>query len=755
MDNWVIDSNELKDNRNEFLQSIFAIGNGYMAARGLNSFESRKPNEQCTYIAGLFDYFDEPYTDMVNTPNYLKCRFYINNELISFNEQTIMDRNLCLNMKEGTLFTKYRLKTGNRSIIEVTEKYFMSLTDTHKCCVEYQLKPINFSGDISFETGIDYNVSNSVIHDDQTKEDIGVFRFLDYIDTKYSDDKIGLHLRTKKTTYDLVESFTCISEGLQPRRVSERHYEALRFDTFMNQEERVIFHKYISVFTSRDIDVKDTDHLMDKGLQSLENSLNLGYEALMEEQIQKWNEVWYISNVTVSGNQDIDKKLRYHIFQLIQNNASDSPHVNIGARGLTHGRYKGCYFWDTEIFMLPFYLYTNPEAAKNLLLYRYSTLDDARYNAIKQNVSGARYPWMCTINGVDQCDTWDIGLSEIHITADIAYAVQHYYEVTGDIDFIRNYGLEMLIETARYWCSRFTYDASRDCYNLLWVKGPNEYGGVTVNNTYTVMMACFNIQKALDWIEYLSEKDIAIIDKLAKRIKFDYKEIDDFKNIINKSVILYDESKKLYIEDEHFMEMEPINLKEVKLDDIALYKKICFDRLQRYQVVKQADIILLMLLLPHRFNAQEMQAAWNFYEPLTTHDSSLSFATHAQMAARIKENELAKSYLYKSISLDYDNIMDNTHKEGLHLGALGGTWLSIISGFAGIYLKGGQIHVEPNIPEEWGKLSFKLYLKSSLVQFKMDYQQVEIKLLNGNSIDLIVEDESIVLSYTEIYKKFL
>jgi trehalose/maltose hydrolase-like predicted phosphorylase len=755
MSSWEINSKELIDNREEFLESIFTIGNGYMAVRGFDSFKPKKTYEQCTYIAGLFDYYEKPYTDMVNTPNYLISSLYIDNNLVNFDNITIKEKTQVLQMKKGMLDNKYILELENGYQLELKEEKFLSIFDKHTVCVRYSIKSLNFSGLLGFETGINCNVSNKIIHDDQTKDDIGQYKFLDIDEINRKNNCISIKLNTRKTGYSLVEAFTCISDGIMPTMKSCDRYEALKFECQLNDGETKTFTKYISIYTSRDVVKNEKDNLIDVSIDALQNSISMGYEILLKEHIDKYNDIWNISNISISGDKNTEKKLRYNILQLIMNNACDNSNVNIGARGLTHGRYKGCYFWDTEIFMLPFYLYTNVEAAKNLLLYRYNTLNDARNNALEQNVLGARYPWMCTIDGNEQCDTWDIGFSEIHITADIAYAVQHYYEATGDLEFIENYGLEILIETARYWCSRFTYDKDNDCYNLLWVKGPNEYGGVTVNNTYTVKMACYNIKKAIEWIDFFNKNNKKIIDQLVNKISITKEELRVFNDVTKKVVILYDNDKQLYIEDEHFMQMEPINLKDVKVNDSALYNKICFDRLQRYQVVKQADILLLMLLLPQDFNEKQKLVAWEFYEPITTHDSSLSFATHAQIGARIGKTKEAIDYFNKSISLDYDNVMNNTHKEGIHIGASGASWQSIICGFAGIYVCNGQINVEPNIPKQWGEVNFKLYLKGSLLEFTILSKGINIELIEGKCIDINVLGNKRSLSINDPIKIFL
>jgi len=345
---------------------------------------------------------------------------------------------------------------------------------------------------------------------------------------------------------------------------------------------------------------------------------------------------------------------------------------------------------------------------------------------------------MCSIDGTEQCDTWDTGCCEVHITADVAYAINQYYEVTGDETFIKDYGAEILIKTARYWKSRFTYSKDSDVYNMLFVKGPNEYGGVTVNNTYTTIMAINNFKLAMKAIDLLKSKYTDDWNKLRQKISFCDCEIEKWKDIIGKAVINYDPQRALYIEDDNFLKLEPINVEELKKNDEPLYKKVSFDRLQRYRVLKQADVILLMTLLPDMFTTEEKNSAWNFYEPITLHDSSLSFGTHALFAARLGLKEKAFEYFIKSSRLDLEDIMHNTGKEGIHFASLGATWQAVIYGFGGVELKNGMISIDPKLPDSWKSLSFKLLYRNCIISVTILRDIIELFLDEKSCCEKIV-----------------
>ncbi|HEX7714833.1 MAG TPA: glycosyl hydrolase family 65 protein [Bacillota bacterium] len=737
-DAWSIEPKNLPLRDQKFYESIFALGNGYMGVRGFDEEEDRGTRyELCTYIAGIFDYFHPRFTDMVNTPNFWRTKIAINGENFSNGDECTKS----LNMREGTISRRiiWKDKNGNSTLIETVK--FLSLYSVHSAVLRVKITPLDYDGEISLETGIDADVRNNLIPDDQMKEEFDLYEFLSEAGQGNSDDHVMyISLKTGKSQFELCEGFgiNLTSNGNpvshEDQLIQKDKYIARKVGFRVKKNQAYILDKFISVWTSRDT----VDTLCDTVVDAVGTLLDKGFDQVLTEQRKAWQEKWEVSDIFIDGDDQCQQALRYSIFQLIQTNAENDPKVSIGARGVMHGRYKGCYFWDTEIFMFPFYLYTNPGAARDLLMYRYFTLPGAEKNARQQNVDGARFPWMSSIDGTEQCDTWDIGFSEVHITADIAYAVNQYYEVTGDMEFIKNYGLEMLIQTARYWRSRFTYDQPQDRFNMLFVKGPNEYGGVTCNNTYTTMMAIHNLQTAEKFISLLKQLHPMAWEAVKNKVNFSETEIGIWDEIIAKAVINYDVEKNLYIEDDNFFKLEPIDIRNVKEDDIPLYRKICFDRLQRYRVLKQADVLLLMLLLPNRFSKQEKLAAWNLYEPITTHDSSLSFGTHAAMAARLNLAETAYHYFLKSIRLDLDDNMENTGLEGIHFAGLGASWQAVINGFCGIGLSNEELVVDPHLPVSWKKIRFKLIYRNCRISFDFTRGNTAIRLEAGDCEELTI-----------------
>lgn len=729
---WEITQTGYCPEKEAFFESIFSIANGYMGMRG---FDEEKNDDKgylnCTFIAGIFDYFKPGTTDMVNVPNFNNFKVTANGKTFSFADSVISEYSRFLNMKNGTLRRSFIWEdnAGNRTRIESLK--FMSIYDKHICCIKYSITPLNYEGPITVETGIDGCVSNNPVNDDQVKNDINPVTFLNDFETGIHESIGYLSAITKGTRYKISMAF-CV-ENMHPGTGCREEFTTgdkviLKSIEFYGKSKcKYEFCKYISVYTSR-------DNIQEPAQESIKCALiaeKAGFEMLYDRNCELWERRWDISDIRIEGDDLSQQGIRYNIFQLLQAFDDDNSGVSIGARALTHSRYKGCYFWDTDIFMLPYYLYTNPKAARNLVMYRYNTLQGARENAKAQNMEGARYAWMCTTDGLEQCDTWDIGLSEVHVTADIAYAVNNYAYATGDEAFMADFGAEILIETARYWRTRFTYESKSGKYNLLFVKGPDEYCGVSNNNTYSIFMAINNFKAAALAVEFLKCKHPDKFRILKDKLSFDESEIAAWDNIASNVNINYDKEKKLYIEDDNFLKLEPRDIKTIKSGNQASYHNICFDYLQRLRVVKQADVLLLMLLLPDSFSAEEKKAAWDFYEPITLHDSSLSFGSHAQFAANIGLMDKAYDYFLKCVRYDLDDVMGNTGREGLHMASMGSAWQAVVFGFAGVSMEGGSIRVNPALPKEWNGISFSLIYRKKLYRvhmFRDKYGKVQTTL---------------------------
>lgn len=702
---WEIVNNDFMMDKG-YRESIFSQGNGCIGVRGYLP-EGRKNDNahRSTFLAGFFEYIRPGITDMVNQPEFSCSQLILNG--INTNDLAVEEFSESLNMRDGTLRWNYTVVDQNNCRTGIETTRFLSMDNTHAAAVRFQIKPINYDGTLLFETGIDGGVMNLPISDNQLTKNTEFVRLWEKTEPHSSGISAGLHAETgysKRVT--AIEYRLNLKEipAEAVKAVIREDYSGSLLELPIKQGTTYVIDKLISVASYR-----DSDKPVAVAADIADQCQKKGFDRMLAATRTAWDNIWKRSDVKLeTDEEELQGAVRYNIFMLVQNDSAHDSHASIGARGIMHGRYKGCYFWDTEIFMLPFFLHTNPEAAKNLLMYRYHTLKDAVESAKGFSLDGARYSWMSSDTGFEQCETWDTGCCEIHITADVAYAMNRYLEVTKDEEFFKDYAAEVYLQTARYWSSRFSYDRNKEQYNLLFVKGPDEYCGVTSNNFYTVRMAVHNLKLAKDTVLNMEQKYPDEWERLKERIDFKQQEIARWEDIIEKSVTYYDETRKLWIQDDTFEKLEPLDIKAYKMDDTSLYNKLSFDRLQRYQVLKQPDVLMLMSLFPEAFSEEEQQAAWYYYEEKTLHDSTLSFSIHSMMAARLGHIKKAEEYFYKGTYLDLHDIMKNTSNEGIHVASLGASWQALVFGYAGVWVNSNGITCNPHLPEGIRKMEFTI-----------------------------------------------
>ena len=643
----------------DYAETIFFLGNGRIGCRGYIPFEpENRPIQQGLFLAGTFGEIKPGITDFVNLPTPVFDRILINNKPGRLTSEIVRD----LDLEHSILTFEFTLN----DTIQIKAERFFSSDDVRFMIQRFTIKaPSNVS--ITIDTGINEESCNCPVPDDQVKENTETINLSKRISlTHHNDSLIAKYLITG-THLKITEQLTIHTNDFEIKHTNEAlmHLDAIMNPAASNDITTYSYEKFTQINSSRDINLSDST----PDVISFQNF----YNKHLDKKKKKWDICDIDSNIIVKEFENSAKTitaLRYNIFQLINNCSRLDPTVSIGARGLTHTRYKGCYFWDTDIFMLPFYLATDKEAAKNLCMYRINNLDAARDYAKKLNLSGARFPWMTSFDGSEQCETWDIGCSEIHITADVVYAINNYIQKYNDQDFYINHATELYIETARYWLSRYTYDSTGNTANLLFCKGPDEYCGITTNNLFTNVMVQHNLRLAIKAASDLKQDNT----KTYNRLGISDSEIKAWSRLEKDIPWPRDPESGHLTTDDTFHLLEKVDISKLKPDDSASYHTTCFDRLQRYKVVKQADVILLMTRLPELFSKKERLTAWNDFEPLCLHDSTLSFASHALFAVQNGITDKAMYYFSKALFLDIYDVMNNTGKEGLHMAGMGEIW---------------------------------------------------------------------------------
>lgn len=636
----------------EFYESIFFIGNGRLGIRGYVSSEpAHRPIQKGVYLAGIFGEIKPGITDFVNLPTPV----YDKIDIDGIEAELASDIERVLDMKTATLTMRYTLRSGVKTLNVEYQRY---LPKEHPALIMQRLVfTPNADMELSISSGILLDSCNSPIPDDQTKANSETIQLSKLVSCSASEKCICC-------SFDILGANLAVTQEVKfycpDFQYSHNSGANAVYSTTAKAHKRLVFDKAASILTSRDVDPR---------IASIPD--DWAYDELFDEHKIIWEATWSKCDLSVPTiDEEMQTGLRFSMYNLMGSCNTKDPTVSIGARGLSHGRYKGCYFWDTDMFMLPFFLENDLEAARNLCDYRVRSLPAAKMHSPKMNTAGARYPWMAALDGSEQCETWDIGCSELHITADVAYALDAYCKKSGDEEFYLDKAAEVFIETARFWVSRYTFRPEAQKADLLFCKGPDEYCGITNNNLFTNVMVQHNLELAIQAAKDLQEKR----PDLYRALGITREEVAHMAALRDAIPWPHDPTTGHLAQDETLHLLEPVDLNDVKLDAGASYHHVCFDRLQRYKVIKQADVLLLMTRLPHLFTAAEKQAAWDDFEPLCLHDSTLSFASHALFALQNDIKKEGYEYLRKALLLDLRDVMGNTGHEGLHLACMGEAW---------------------------------------------------------------------------------
>ncbi len=637
----------------EETESIFSVGNGVMGIRGFSLQTPKyRPHDHATFHAGLYEEIRPGITDLVQLPDVFGIR-------IDGVEEGHVHH--ILNLQTG-VYTQKWMADG----LTVETSRMASMADTQCICVRLKVRS-DADRTIHVTDVWEDKAANLPVNDDQMIEQTQCVCLLETV-LKTPDEML---LKTIHGAHTIRIVKTVSGMGKVTLKAGETCTAEKQIRILMDEEK----------------------------------PNNAGADPWLANE-SAWAALWRDCDIQMDTQPEIQGAVRYNVFELLASNSAQDRHVSIGARGLTHGRYKGNTFWDTDVFLLPFFCWQRPRAARNLVLYRCDRLDDARELAKSQSLCGARYPWMCAESGKEQCESWDIGCCETHITADVAYAMSRYEEITAD-ESLNQRIAEVYLETARYWKSRFTWEEKHNQFSSFFVKGPDEYCGATVNNMFTNWLARYNVRLAL---------------KHASMTQDERDEMSFFEKHI---AILYDEKRKLYLQDELFERLEP--LQEKKEKGHPLYRSLSFDKLQRIRALKQADLVQLMVMLPQDFSEEQKQAVWSTYEPLTLHDSSLSYGVHALLAFELGEMDSAWQYFEKSLLMDLSDIMDHHGREGLHVAAMGISWQAIVYGMLGLWSENGKMQFSPHLPENIRHISLCLYHRGERYRVEADHQAVTVK----------------------------
>jgi maltose phosphorylase len=753
-DNWSIIEEGFKPKEVEASESLFSIGNGAMGQRA--NFEEQYSGQtfQGSYIAGVYypdktrvgwwkNGYPEYFAKVLNAPNWIGIDITINNETLDLNNcKKVSNFRRELNMKEGWYKRTFNATLHNNVEIKVETLRFLSLDFDEVGAINYSITPINSDANIVFKPYLDAGIKNN----DSNWDD----QFWNITKTQTTKNKAFIKMHTMKTNFHVctfMESLSFINNKsvcISPVVKEEIDKVVFSYDRNVKAGDTFTLQKFGGYTVDRN---HDKGELIDVATKVLDNVIALGFDELLNKQKVAWKHIWDMADISIKGDVKAQQAIRFNIFQLNQTYLGKDARLNIGPKGFTGEKYGGSTYWDTEAYCIPFYMATKDQTvARNLLTYRYNHLQKAIENAEKLGFynGAALYP-MVTMNGEECHNEWEITFEEIHRNGAIAFAIYNYYRFTGDYSYIPEKGLEVLIGISRFWHQRATYSTHKKKYVILGVTGPNEYENNVNNNWYTNYIAQWCIKFTLENIERIKSEFSSDYTRVLNKARLSNSEMEKWKEVANNMYFPFSEEHQVYLQQDGFLDKEQITVSDLPNEQRPINQTWSWDRILRSPFIKQADVLQGFYFFEDHFSTEELKRHFNFYEPFTVHESSLSPCVHSVQAAKMGKIEQAYQFYLRTSRLDLDDYNKEVH-EGLHITSMAGTWMSIVEGFGGMRIKNDMLSFKPQIPKQWEAYSFKINFRNQIVKVNVCQNKTNFELDGNKDLQILVNDKLITIT---------
>ena len=753
-DNWSIIEEGFDASRVKSSESLFSIGNGAMGQRA--NFEEHYSGEtfQGSYIAGVYypdktrvgwwkNGYPEYFAKVLNAPNWIGINIIVDGEPLDLNTCKSVDSfKRELNMKEGWLSRYFIATLSNDVQVEVSVKRFLSLDLDEVGAIKYEIKPVNKDAEIIFQPYLDSGITN----EDTNWDD----KFWDTTDVSHVNNQAFIEAKTMKTdfcTCTFMESKVFVSDKpimVEPGIKADSNYMSFSYAYPVKKGDTYSIQKFGGYTVDRN---HDKSKLIERAKEVLKTATKKGFNHLLQEQKQAWATIWEMADITIEGDIKAQQGIRFNIFQLNQTYLGKDSRLNIGPKGFTGEKYGGSTYWDTEAYCIPFYMATKDQkVARALLEYRYNHLEKAIENAQKLGFTdgAALYP-MVTMNGEECHNEWEITFEEIHRNGAIAFAIYNYYRYTGDYSYIPEKGLEVLIGIARFWQQRATFSKDKNQYVILGVTGPNEYENNVNNNWYTNYLAKWCIDYTLEQIEKIENEYASDFSRITKKVKVSKKELALWKAVADNMYFPYSEEHQVYLQQDGFLDKELITVEDLPKTQRPINQKWSWDRILRSPYIKQADVLQGFYFFEDQFSTEVLERHFNFYEPFTVHESSLSPCVHSIQATKLDRMEQAYTFYLRTSRLDLDDYNNEVH-EGLHITSMAGTWMSIVEGFGGMRVVNDRLSFEPKIPNQWEAFSFKVNFRNQTLRVNACQGHTHFELEGDRELKILVNGKSVTIS---------
>lgn len=744
-DEWNIIEEGFNLHHHKISESIFSLGNGRFGQRA--NFEESYSGESMlgNYVAGVYypdktrvgwwkNGYPEYFAKVLNATNWIGIKVKINGEELDLAKADVKDFFRVLRMKEGYLERSFMVTLKNGVKIKVNTKRFLSIADDEIGAIKYAIIPLSGDVDIEILSPLDGDIANQDSNYDE--------KFWNEIEKYHHQDEVYLTCETKKTAFQVTtgSKTQLTKEGVLQNPEFEYHesdkYVALSTSQKISKGEEFIVYKYATVLSSMNYEkVK----LMAAAKNAIKRATDKGFESLLKDQENAWAAKWKESDIVIEGDEAAQQAIRFNIFQLNQTYTGEDERLNIGPKGFTGEKYGGSTYWDTEAYCLPFYLATADEkVAKNLLIYRYKHLEKAIENAEKLGFTNgaALYP-MVTMNGEECHNEWEITFEEIHRNGAIAFAIYNYIRYTDDSKYLAYYGLEVLLGISRFWAQRVNWSSDKKQYVMLGVTGPNEYENNINNNFYTSYLAVWCLEYTTEALKYVQDNHQERFNHIIQKTNFNQKEeLVKWGHIIENMYFPKDEKLGIYLQQDGYLDKEQTLVSELSPADRPLNQKWSWDRILRSCFIKQADVLQGLYLFEDRFDIETIRRNFDFYEPRTVHESSLSPCVHAIIAAKLGDEKRAYEFYLRTSRLDLDDYNNDT-EDGCHTTSMAGTWMAVVEGFGGMRIKDGMLSFSPFLPANWKAFSFKIKFRGAVLDIKVS--KLGIKIENHSDQDIEIK----------------
>ncbi len=746
---WEVIEDGFFPEHNRITESLCSLGNGRMGQRG--NFEEHYSGDTFSgnYIAGIYypdktrvgwwkNGYPEYFAKVLNAANWIGIDIFIGNRQLDLNNMEILEFKRTLNMQEGVLSREFKAKFKDGPTISVKVKRFCSMVDDECGAIAYEIQSLDFDGSICAFPTIDFDVVNEDSNYDE--------KFWKEVAKDTSGTTGWVHAATKKLDYQVCSGMKVTASlngndlDLDILPSSERDkYVELMVETKVSPGDTFTIYKFAANVASINYEKSE---LSDRCQDRLDAITAKGFDRMLMEQKAAWAHKWERNDIIIEGDILAQQGIRFNIFQLNQTYTGADKRLNIGPKGFTGEKYGGSTYWDTEAYCIPFYLSTSPEqVSRNLLIYRHNQLGKAIENAEKLGFSGgaALYP-MVTMNGEECHNEWEITFEEIHRNGAIAYAIYDYVRYTGDEAYLAEYGLDVLIGIARFWSQRIHFSTDKRKYVMLGVTGPNEYENNVNNNWYTNYIACWCLSYTMEAINKILKSNPERWAEIADHTRFDMEETERWHSILENMYYPRDEVRAVYLQQDGFLDKELTPVAALDPRHLPLNQKWSWDRILRSCYIKQADVLQGLYFFEDRFDEEEIRRNFDFYEPLTVHESSLSPCVHAILASVLGYEDKAYEMYLRTARLDLDDYNNDT-EDGCHITSMAGTWMAVVKGFGGQRVYDDVLHFAPFIPKAWTKYSFKLSFRGAVLEISVDHEHVKMEHLEGFGIECKLFDQ--------------